>query len=176
MDIAWNIIWFRSITIYIEGILPKWPYLPCVSMAGRALLAVSLAGRALLAVSMAGRALLAWYPRYMAMTRPVWNKQFVRGVTLMGFINTCFESKHHILLKFRANSVTDLQFTNHLPVVTMAGVTVILTGVYVNNHQQQSWMFVSDYLWLYVLHGKLDDSSIIYRKRIPRKHISSLNI
>ena len=24
---------------YIEGILPKWPYLPCVSMAGRALLA-----------------------------------------------------------------------------------------------------------------------------------------
>ena len=31
-------IW-RTACLNIEGILPKWPYLPCVSMAGRALLA-----------------------------------------------------------------------------------------------------------------------------------------
>ena len=33
--LGWQIFFF----IYIEGILPKGPYLPCVSMAGRALLA-----------------------------------------------------------------------------------------------------------------------------------------
>ena len=30
----------QCVKVYVEGILPKGPYLPCVSMAGRALLAV----------------------------------------------------------------------------------------------------------------------------------------
>ena len=33
-------MWLKVILSYMEGILPKGPYLPCISMAGRALLAV----------------------------------------------------------------------------------------------------------------------------------------
>ena len=39
-DSHWRgLLWFSMSHFYLEGILPKGPYLPCVSMAGRALLA-----------------------------------------------------------------------------------------------------------------------------------------
>ena len=49
---------------YIEGILPEGPYLPCVSIAARALELFLPKGLYLPCINMVDRALMAGYPRY----------------------------------------------------------------------------------------------------------------